>query len=54
MDGRFASEYATREEIMRISQIVISSVHPGVKTLKFSKNVMAFTEHGVAMLSEVV
>ena len=44
----------TREEIMRISQIVISSVHPGVKTLKFSKNVMAFTEHGVAMLSEVV
>jgi len=32
----------TREEIMRISQIVISSVHPGVKTLKFSKNVMAF------------
>jgi len=44
----------TREEIMRISQIVISSVHPGVKTLKFSKNVMAFTGHGVAMLSEVV
>jgi hypothetical protein len=44
----------TREEIMRISQFVISSVHPGVKTLKFSKNVMAFTEHGVAMLSEVV
>src|SRR4030065_667212 len=42
-----------REEIMRISQIVISSVHPGVKTLKFSKNVMAFTEHGVAMLSSV-
>ncbi|MGA2467493.1 MAG: ORF6N domain-containing protein [Thermodesulfobacteriota bacterium] len=44
----------TREEIMRISQIVISSVHPGVKTLKFSKNVMAFTEHGVAMLSSVL
>ena len=41
----------TREEIMRISQFVISSVHPGIKTLKFSKNVMAFTEHGVAMLS---
>jgi hypothetical protein len=39
---------------MRISQIVISSVHPGVKTLKFSKNVMAFTEHGVAMLSSVL
>jgi hypothetical protein len=44
----------TREEIMRISQFVISSVHPGVKTLKFSKNVTAFTEHGVAMLSKVV
>jgi hypothetical protein len=44
----------TREEIMRISQFVISSVHPGVKTLKFSKNVMAFTEHGVAMLSSVL
>jgi hypothetical protein len=29
-------------------------VHPGVKTLKFSKNVMAFTEHGVAMLSSVL
>ncbi len=29
----------TREEIMRISQFVISSVHPVIKTLKFSKNV---------------
>ena len=44
----------TREEIMRISQFVTSSGHPGVKTLKFSKNVMAFTEHGVAMLSSVL
>jgi hypothetical protein len=44
----------TREEIMRISQFVISSAHLGVKTLKFSKNVMAFTEHGVAMLSSVL
>lgn len=44
----------TREEIMRISQFVISSVAPGVKTLKFSKNVMVFTEHGVAMLSSVL
>jgi hypothetical protein len=44
----------TREEIMRISQFVISSAHPGIKTLKFSKNVMAFTEHGVAMLSSVL
>lgn len=44
----------TREEIMRISQFVISSTHSGVNTLKFSKNVMAFTEHGVAMLSSVL
>jgi len=44
----------TREEIMRISQFVISSAHPGVNTLKFSKNVMAFIEHGVAMLSSVL
>ncbi len=36
----------TREEIMRISQFVIS--------LKFSKNVYAFTEQGVAMLSSVL
>lgn len=44
----------TRDEIMRISQFVTSSVQPGVKTLKFSKSVMAFTEHGVAMLSSVL
>jgi len=44
----------TREEIKRISQFVISSAHPGVNTLKFSKNVMVFTEHGVAMLSSVL
>jgi hypothetical protein len=36
----------TREEIMRMSQIVIS--------LKFSKNVYAFTEQGIAMLSSVL
>jgi hypothetical protein len=41
----------TREEIMRISQFVISSTHSGVNTLKFSKNVMAFTEHGVRCFS---
>jgi hypothetical protein len=35
----------TREEIMRISQIVISS------DIKFSKQVRVFTEQGVAMLS---
>ena len=36
----------TREEIQRISQFVTS--------LKFSKNVQAFTEQGVAMLSSVL
>ena len=36
----------TRDEIRRISQIVIS--------LKFSKSVLAFTEQGVAMLSSVL
>ena len=39
----------TREEIMRISQTVISSAD-----LKFSKRVRAFTEQGVAMLSSVL
>lgn len=38
----------TREEIMRISQVVTS---PG---LKFSKSALAFTEQGVAMLSSVL
>jgi hypothetical protein len=37
-----------REEIMRISQSVISS------KLRFSKKVQAFTEQGVAMLSSVL
>ena len=44
----------TREEIMRISQIVISSMPDKTKTLKFAKNVQVFTEHGVAMLSSVL
>ena len=38
----------TREEIMRISQIVISS------KIKYAKRVYAFTEQGVAMLSSVL
>jgi hypothetical protein len=38
----------TREEIMRISQTVISS------GIKYSKRVHAFTEQGVAMLSVVL
>jgi len=42
----------TRDEISRISQFVTSS--PGAAPLKFSRNVNAFTEHGVAMLSSVL
>jgi hypothetical protein len=38
----------TRDEIMRISQIVTSS------KIKYSKRVRAFTEQGVAMLSSVL
>ena|SRR5688500_6569057 len=47
---RFPADFMfslTREEIDRISQIVISS-------LKFSNNVNVFTEQGVAMLSSVL
>ena len=43
----------TREEIVRISQSVISS-NASFKTLKFSRNVMAFSEYGIAMLSSVL
>lgn len=43
----------TREEITRISQFVISS-NASFETLKFSKNVLAFTEYGIAMLSSVL
>src|SRR3990172_3979647 len=43
----------TREEITRISQIVISS-SASLEALKFSKNVMVFTEYGIAMLSSVL
>lgn len=48
---RFPDDFVmslTREEIMRISQSVISS------DLKYSKSVMAFTEEGVAMLSGIL
>ena len=44
----------TREEIMRISQIVISSAPDGRSDLKYSKNVMVFSEYGIAMLSSVL
>ena len=47
--GRFPQDFMfslTRKEILRMSQIVTS--------LKFSKNINAFTEQGVAMLSSVI
>jgi hypothetical protein len=43
----------TREEITRISQSVISS-NASLQILKFSKNVMVFTEYGIAMLSSIL
>jgi hypothetical protein len=48
---RFPEDFVfslTRDEVMRISQIVISS------QIKFSNHVFAFTEQGVAMLSSVL
>ena len=48
---RFPADFMfklTRPEVLRISQFVISS------DLKFSKNVYAFTQEGVAMLSGVL
>lgn len=54
--GRFPDDFMfplTREEIMRISQIVTSSGR-AAETLKFAKSVMVFTEHGVSMLSSVL
>ena len=51
---RFPSDFMfelTREEIMRMSQIVTSSERPDIK---YSKRVLAFTEQGVAMLSGIL
>lgn len=42
----------TRDEVRRISQIVISSGAPD--TLKFAKQVSGFTEHGAVMLAAVL
>ena len=44
----------TREEILRISQTVISSESRTQDTLKFSKNVFVFTEQGVVMAATVL
>jgi len=43
----------SREEIMSLSQIVISSEIPD-RSIKFAKNVNVFTEHGILMLSSVL
>lgn len=51
---RFPSDFMfclTRQEILSISQIVISSP---ANTIKYSKNVNAFTENGIAMLSSIL
>jgi len=53
-ENRFPSDFMlelTREEVMRISQIVTSSEIPDIK---YSKRVLAFTEQGVAMLSGIL
>lgn len=55
--SRFPEDFMfslSRSEILRISQIVISSPSPNHSSLKYSKNVNAFTENGVAMLSSVL
>ncbi len=52
---RFPADFMfrlNREEIERMSQIVTSA--RSYPTLKFSKSVTVFTEHGVAMLSSVL
>ncbi len=49
--GRFPDDFMftlTRQEIMNLSQIVISS------TIKHAPNVLVFTEQGIAMLSSVL
>ena len=44
----------SREEILRMSQFVTSSSETKISNIKYSKNVNAFTENGVAMLSSVL
>lgn len=49
---RFPDDFVfelTREEILRISQTVIS-----LQKLKFSKQVHAFTEHGALMVANIL
>ncbi|OGB89281.1 hypothetical protein A2625_03845 [candidate division WOR-1 bacterium RIFCSPHIGHO2_01_FULL_53_15] len=54
---RFPADFMfslTRQEILSISQFVISSGQAGAENLKFAKNVNAFTEQGLAMLSGIL
>ncbi|MFA4966785.1 MAG: ORF6N domain-containing protein [Candidatus Margulisiibacteriota bacterium] len=44
----------TKQEILRMSQIATSSSGEKLEKLKYHKNVNAFTEQGVAMLSSVL
>lgn len=44
----------TKQEIMRMSQIATSSSGEKLEKLKYHKNINAFTEQGVAMLSSVL
>lgn len=44
----------TKQEIIRMSQIATSSVGKNRINIKFHKNVNAFTEQGIAMLSSVL
>jgi len=54
---RFPADFMfslTRQEILNISQIVISSEMESSENIKYAKNVNAFTEQGLAMLSGVL
>lgn len=54
---RFPADFMfslTRQEILNISQIVISSEMESSENIKHAKNVNAFTEQGLAMLSGVL
>jgi len=54
--NRFPDDFMfslSKQEILRISQVVISS-EIGGKSIKFSKSVNVFTEHGILMLSSVL
>jgi hypothetical protein len=54
---RFPTDFMfslTKQEILRMSQIATSSSGESLEKLKYHKNINAFTEQGVAMLSSVL